>query len=210
MEFTFAEITVLYLAWYLWGAIYVGAQAIASRYMGIAPFEFSIGVGPRFLRFVIGDTTVSFGLIAFASAVHFPPQNELSGNNNDSPIRTLTSLPWASRAALHFMGPASCGVLGLTMLALVDSRIVIAVALIGLFNGLFNLIPVPPLAGFSIVVELLPFLRGRDLRDLPFAFWYVGTFVLLVGVAGFNVSLLFAYDSVHGLANELLAAFGIA
>lgn len=210
MEFTFAEIAVLYLAWYVWGALYVGSQAIAARCAGIAPDEFSIGVGPRFLRFVLGEIKISFGLIAFASAVRFRSRDDLLENNDKPPIRTLTSLSWASRATLHLVGPACCGVSALAMLAVVDSKIVVAVALIGLFNGLFNLIPVPPLAGFLILAELLPFLRGRDLRNLPSGFWTAGAFAVLVGITGFNISLVFAYDSLHGLANELLMVFGIA
>lgn len=209
MDFSPGELVVLYLAWYGWGAVYTSAMALVGTAARAHPREISVGMGPGLLGFPISEVQFSLRLIAFGSSVRFPAPDEFESEGT-APVRSLRSLPSGVRAAISFSGPVACAVLGLSMLLLSRGRVLEAAALIGLFNGVLNVLPIPPLSGFLILAEMLPFLRGRDLNEvLPQGALFGGLMFILWGLLTFHTYLVFEFERVHDYVEAVRRALGI-
>jgi membrane-associated protease RseP (regulator of RpoE activity) len=80
------------------------ATAIIATCLGIPIDEISTWIGPKFLRFQLGPTEVSFGLIPVAGSVKFSDEDT---RPDLEPRRLFLNAPWLKKVLIGIGGPLS-------------------------------------------------------------------------------------------------------
>jgi membrane-associated protease RseP (regulator of RpoE activity) len=190
----------LYVAWFAYSAIYTVLTAGLGAKFGLPLREVRIGFGPVLLRrqWRTGDLSLRF--FPFAGSVSFldptaAPGEEALGN----PLRNLSTV---RRISTDLVGPASNGILGVASIGFVHGPTAAAIGFLGLWLCVVNLLPLPALNGFDMVVACMPALRRRDINEVVPS-WILTIsllFILCANIALIYI-LLYRQDILLAVAN---------
>jgi membrane-associated protease RseP (regulator of RpoE activity) len=181
---------------------------IAARWCGIHVLNISIGLGPQIFGFTDQyGTRWRVGSLPIAGAIRIPRQK--AGSQQGSPIERVAAKDVKQRAAIYAAGP-TCSLLFAavvweitltvfhsdlaTAFTKLEANIAMLAAGLSALNGLFNLLPLPPLDGGGLLFLGIEAFRGRPVSDhiqvavsrIGFVVITIATVAMLVYVGSLN------------------------
>jgi membrane-associated protease RseP (regulator of RpoE activity) len=145
-------------------AAYALAQVFVGTWLGLGVREVRFGSGPAVLKRRVMGGEWSLRLLPLGSSVEF------IGDVPEIPpppgARSVRDLRFAPFALLALAGPVTTAFLGAAIYAVNGPPSVRLPAALGVYLGLINLLPVPPLNGGQILLKGIESARGRPIPEM--------------------------------------------
>ena len=154
----------IYVVWFVYTSAFVGLTALLAKTCGVSLKAVKIGFGPAIIRQRQQALDFSLHLLPFSGSVAFndptvPPGEDTTG----SPLHFLSI---GQQIAIALAGPLADAALGLALLFTQQGAPLVISGLLGLYLALFNLLPLPALNGFTILMAMIPSLRNRTVAAI--------------------------------------------